>query len=138
MWVRAQQSMIVSVHQTGGHTSPPGHAPFIPRGLGHRLSARKPPQLEALVRSHRLLAGAAAILCAAGVVTTAGPAAATASTGVVVNEVYGGGGNSGATLTNDFIELANAGSGAGRPGRLVGAVHLGQPRRHDHLAGHRR
>jgi uncharacterized protein len=38
--------------------------------------------------------------------------AAAASSGVVVNEVYGGGGNSGATLTNDFIELANAGTGA--------------------------
>ena len=35
-----------------------------------------------------------------------------ASSGAVINEVYGGGGNSGATLTNDFIELANAGSGA--------------------------
>ncbi|HEY3650644.1 MAG TPA: lamin tail domain-containing protein [Streptosporangiaceae bacterium] len=35
-----------------------------------------------------------------------------ASAGAVINEVYGGGGNSGATLTNDFIELANAGSGA--------------------------
>ena len=29
------------------------------------------------------------------------------STSVLVNEVYGGGGNSGATLTNDFIELTN-------------------------------
>jgi hypothetical protein len=35
-----------------------------------------------------------------------------ASSGGIINEVYGGGGNSGATLTNDFIELANAGSGA--------------------------
>ena len=32
------------------------------------------------------------------------------SAGLVVNEVYGGGGNSGATYTNDFIELANRGS----------------------------
>jgi uncharacterized protein len=39
-------------------------------------------------------------------------AAEAASSGAVINEVYGGGGNSGATLTNDFIELANAGSGA--------------------------
>jgi len=30
--------------------------------------------------------------------------------GVVISQVYGGGGNSGATLTNDFIELYNAGS----------------------------
>lgn len=28
-------------------------------------------------------------------------------TSVVINEVYGGGGNSGATYTNDFIELTN-------------------------------
>ena len=26
---------------------------------------------------------------------------------VVINEVYGGGGNSGATYTNDFIEILN-------------------------------
>jgi uncharacterized protein len=32
--------------------------------------------------------------------------------GVVVSQVYGGGGNSGATYTNDFIELYNAGSTA--------------------------
>jgi uncharacterized protein len=37
--------------------------------------------------------------------------AVAASSGAVINEVYGGGGNSGATLTNDFIELANAGTG---------------------------
>ncbi len=48
---------------------------------------------------------------AGGAAALATPAGA-ASSGVVVNEVYGGGGNSGATLTNDFIELANAGSGA--------------------------
>ncbi|MDZ7631975.1 MAG: ExeM/NucH family extracellular endonuclease [Gemmatimonadaceae bacterium] len=30
-------------------------------------------------------------------------------TGIVISQVYGGGGNSGATLTNDFIELHNAG-----------------------------
>jgi predicted extracellular nuclease len=45
------------------------------------------------------LAGASALLAAA-------PAAA-ASTTVVISEVYGGGGNSGAELTNDFIELGN-------------------------------
>ena len=37
------------------------------------------------------------------------PLRASAS-GVVVSQVYGGGGNSGATYTNDFIELYNAGS----------------------------
>ncbi|MBA2384229.1 MAG: lamin tail domain-containing protein, partial [Actinobacteria bacterium] len=30
-----------------------------------------------------------------------------AGTGVVISQVYGGGGNSGATYTNDFIELYN-------------------------------
>ena len=34
------------------------------------------------------------------------------STGVVISQVYGGGGNSGATLTNDFIELFNRGNSA--------------------------
>jgi uncharacterized protein len=34
------------------------------------------------------------------------------STGVVVGQVYGGGGNTGATYTNDFIELFNRGSTA--------------------------
>ncbi|MQA62325.1 MAG: hypothetical protein GEU86_12680 [Actinophytocola sp.] len=49
------------------------------------------------------------IACAALV----GPAAhAAPSSGAVIAEVYGGGGNSGATLTNDFIELATVGSTA--------------------------
>jgi hypothetical protein len=39
-------------------------------------------------------------------------ASATASSTLVVNEVYGGGGNSGATYTNDFIEIANRGNTA--------------------------
>jgi uncharacterized protein len=56
-------------------------------------------------------------IAAAALTVTAGVAAQTAtaeaaSSGAVINEVYGGGGNSGATLTNDFIELADAGSGA--------------------------
>lgn len=32
------------------------------------------------------------------------------SSGVVISQVYGGGGNSGATLTNDFIEIFNRGT----------------------------
>ncbi len=44
-------------------------------------------------------------ICAAA---TAAPARAAPSASVMVAEVYGGGGNSGATLTNDFIELGNA------------------------------
>jgi len=54
-----------------------------------------------------------ALLAAAVAVTlsvTALPAAfAAPSSSAVISEVYGGGGNSGATLTRDFIELANAG-----------------------------
>ncbi|WP_313896836.1 lamin tail domain-containing protein [Streptomyces sp. GC420] len=52
---------------------------------------------------------------AASVVLTgiAIPAAyAAPSTSAVIAEVYGGGGNSGATLTHDFIELANASGSA--------------------------
>jgi predicted extracellular nuclease len=40
------------------------------------------------------------------------PAQAAPSTSLVVSEVYGGGGNSGATYSNDFIELQNVGSAA--------------------------
>ena len=56
-------------------------------------------------------------------------AAAAPSSGLVVNEVYGGGGNSGATYTNDFIELRNRGTAAVEPRRLVGAVPLRPARR---------
>lgn len=35
---------------------------------------------------------------------------ATAQAQIVINEVYGGGGNSGATYTNDFVELINNGT----------------------------
>ncbi|MGH3466553.1 MAG: hypothetical protein ACRDQF_02325, partial [Thermocrispum sp.] len=40
------------------------------------------------------------------------PAAAAPSAGAVLAEAYGGGGNSGATLTNDFVELSAVGSAA--------------------------
>ena len=55
---------------------------------------------------------AAAAVLAVGVsgltAVTAAPALANpAGTGLVISEVYGGGGNSGATFTNDFIELYN-------------------------------
>ncbi|MGY3678838.1 endonuclease/exonuclease/phosphatase family protein [Streptomyces sp. TE33382] len=54
-----------------------------------------------------LLTGAVAVALS----VTALPAAfAAPSSSAVISEVYGGGGNSGATLTRDFIELANAGS----------------------------
>ncbi|HEX3907101.1 MAG TPA: endonuclease/exonuclease/phosphatase family protein [Mycobacteriales bacterium] len=54
----------------------------------------------------------AGLIALAGAVALSPSAGAAPSTGVVVNEVYGGGGNSGATYTNDFIELANRGSAA--------------------------
>ncbi|RKR76375.1 esterase-like activity of phytase family protein [Frondihabitans australicus] len=61
-------------------------------------------------RSLALAALAAAAL--AGGLLTAAPANAVPSTGLVIDEVYGGGGNSGATYTNDFVEIANQGAAA--------------------------
>ncbi|MGW3635569.1 lamin tail domain-containing protein [Streptomyces sp. NPDC005122] len=61
------------------------------------------------------VAGAAfvAATATAAVVLAPLPAAfATPSTNVVISEAYGGGGNSGATLTNDFVELANRSTAA--------------------------
>jgi predicted extracellular nuclease len=60
-------------------------------------------------RSHRrLVAAGAAVLTITSVGAIAAAQSATAvSPDVVISEVYGGGGNSGATLTNDFIELHN-------------------------------
>ncbi|WP_394614471.1 endonuclease/exonuclease/phosphatase family protein [Lentzea sp. JNUCC 0626] len=46
----------------------------------------------------------------AALVLAAVPAVAAPSTDALISEVYGGGGNSGATLTNDFVELANKGT----------------------------
>jgi len=51
----------------------------------------------------------AAALAVAGIAAP-GIATATPSPDAVVAEVYGGGGNSGATLTRDFVELANRGT----------------------------
>ncbi|MFF8691280.1 endonuclease/exonuclease/phosphatase family protein [Streptomyces sp. NPDC015144] len=60
-------------------------------------------------RSRRRLLRAAlpAAVTASLVLVPLPGAVAAPSTGVVIAEVYGGGGNSGATLKNDFIELAN-------------------------------
>jgi uncharacterized protein len=59
----------------------------------------------------RLFAAGTALLTAAPLVAIATAQSATAvSPDIVISEVYGGGGNSGATLTNDFIELYNRGS----------------------------
>ena len=50
---------------------------------------------------------------AVGLAVVVAPAAVAApSTDALIAEVYGGGGNSGATLTSDFVELANAGTAA--------------------------
>jgi predicted extracellular nuclease len=49
-------------------------------------------------------------LTLAAVAVVAAPGSAAPSSGLVINEVYGGGGNSGATLTNDFIEITNRSS----------------------------
>lgn len=58
--------------------------------------------------SRRGLAVVAGLAAATtGLVLAPVPAAQAASTGLVISEVYGGGGNSGATYTNDFIELYN-------------------------------
>jgi uncharacterized protein len=62
-----------------------------------------------IARTRTAAATVAALL--AGVALIASPAAA-ASPDVVIGQVYGGGGNSGATLTNDFIELRNLGTAA--------------------------
>ena len=61
----------------------------------------------------RAASGASALVLAAAIAGTALPAApawSAPSADLVINEVYGGGGNSGATLTQDFIELTNRGS----------------------------
>src|SRR5262245_23893878 len=50
-----------------------------------------------------------AVLATTGALLSASPATA-ASADVVISQVYGGGGNSGATFTNDFIELYNRGA----------------------------
>jgi hypothetical protein len=49
-------------------------------------------------------------LVGAAALAVAGPATAAPSAAAVINEVYGGGGNSGATYTNDFVELTNRGA----------------------------
>jgi hypothetical protein len=51
-----------------------------------------------------------AVLVALAAPAGAPSAIAAPSAGLVVNEVYGGGGNAGATLRNDFVEIANRGT----------------------------
>ena len=58
---------------------------------------------------HRVRLLASALFAAALFVV---PVARSASADVVVSQVYAGGGNSGASYTNDFVELFNRGSSA--------------------------
>ncbi|MFC9326014.1 lamin tail domain-containing protein [Kitasatospora sp. NPDC057015] len=71
-------------------------------------TAPRPRSRRALLRATLLPAGLAASL----VLVPLPSAFAAPSADVVIAEVYGGGGNSGATLKNDFIELANKGGAA--------------------------
>jgi uncharacterized protein len=65
------------------------------------------PRLPRRVAAGGLTAALAIASAALAPVANAAP-----STGAVIAEAYGGGGNSGATLTNDFIELGNRGAAA--------------------------
>ena len=60
-------------------------------------------------RRAAILAVAAALVAGSAGAALPTPAAA-ASPNVVISQVYGGGGNSGATYTNDFVELFNRGT----------------------------
>jgi uncharacterized protein len=58
----------------------------------------------------RLILSAATVLSV--VIPSAAPVAVALSADVVISQLYGGGGNSGATLTNDYVELFNRGPSA--------------------------
>ncbi|HET6168027.1 MAG TPA: endonuclease/exonuclease/phosphatase family protein [Marmoricola sp.] len=60
-----------------------------------------------MTRRWAALAGLSTLVAS---IVVAAPHASAASTGMIISEVYGGGGNSGATYTNDFVELANIGA----------------------------
>ncbi len=70
--------------------------------------------------ARKLISGVSALALTVGLAVAA-PAVAQAGVGVtprvLINEVYGGGGNSGATQTNDYVELFN---GSDAPVSLVG------------------
>ncbi|MFD4766719.1 endonuclease/exonuclease/phosphatase family protein [Streptomyces niveus] len=72
-----------------------------------------PPSIPPALRGRRAKAIAVALPVglAASLIALPFTAQATPSPDAVISEVFGGGGNSGATLTNDFIELGNAGDG---------------------------
>ncbi|WP_354639379.1 lamin tail domain-containing protein [Kitasatospora camelliae] len=71
-------------------------------------TAANPRSRRSLLRAAVLPVGVAASL----VLVPLPGAVAAPSADVLIAEVYGGGGNSGATLKNDFIELANKGGAA--------------------------
>ncbi|GAA2665056.1 MULTISPECIES: endonuclease/exonuclease/phosphatase family protein [Actinosynnema] len=62
------------------------------------------------MRSTPLRAGLAAAAATVVSIASATPATAAPSQDALIAEVYGGGGNSGAVLTQDFVELANRAS----------------------------
>lgn len=62
-------------------------------------------------RPRRLIAGPLAVALVGAAAIAVAPTAQAVSSSVVISQVYGGGGNSGATYTNDFVQLFN-GSGA--------------------------
>lgn len=64
------------------------------------------------LRNTRHALAAVTVVAVSGLTVLVPPAAAAPSTGPVIAEVYGGGGNSGAHLTQDFIELVTVGSTA--------------------------
>lgn len=73
------------------------------------MSPSIPPALRG--RRAKAIAVALPVGLAASLIALPFTAQATPSPDAVISEVFGGGGNSGATLTNDFIELGNAGDG---------------------------
>ncbi|MCB9105561.1 MAG: hypothetical protein H6633_15180 [Anaerolineales bacterium] len=80
----------------------------------------------------RLMVGLLSLILLLNVVQIGGaPLAHAVSPDLVISQVYGGGGNSGATYTNDFIELFNRGASpltlaAGQSSMLHRAVLAGK------------
>lgn len=73
------------------------------------MSPSIPPALRG--RRAKAIAVALPVGLAASLIALPFTAQATPSPDAVISEVFGGGGNAGASLTNDFIELGNAGDG---------------------------
>ncbi|MEU0836020.1 lamin tail domain-containing protein [Streptomyces sp. NPDC005969] len=71
------------------------------------MSPSIPPALRG--RRAKAIAIALPIGLAGSLIALPFTAQATASSDAVISEIFGGGGNAGASLTNDFVELGNAG-----------------------------